>query len=148
MKNLILSILLLSSTALVNAQEEETLKVITQDEVDPDNPTFTIVEEMPSFPGGEQELFKYLGKNIKYPKKAKKKGVEGVVYANFVVDTTGEITNVKILRGIGGGCDKETIRVIKKMPNWKPGKQRGENVRVSYNLPIRYTLKDDEKKNK
>lgn len=102
---------------------------------------FTIVEEMPSFPGGEAKLFEYLGKNIKYPQIAKEAGISGVVYVNFVVGPQGNISDVKVLRGIGGGCDEEAVRVVKNMPNWKPGKQRGKPVKVSYNLPIRFSLK-------
>ncbi|MCB0768225.1 MAG: energy transducer TonB [Flavobacteriales bacterium] len=102
---------------------------------------FTIVEEMPSFPGGETELFKYLGKNVKYPPMAQDAGITGVVYMTFVVDEHGKVKDPKVLRGIGGGCDEEAIRVVKAMPAWEPGKQRGKPVRVQYNLPIRFTLK-------
>jgi protein TonB len=102
---------------------------------------FTIVEEMPSFLGGEAELFKYLGKAIKYPQMAQESGISGVVYVTFVVDKDGKIRDAKVLRGIGGGCDEEAIRVVKAMPAWKPGKQRGKPVTVQYNLPIRFTLK-------
>ena len=102
---------------------------------------FTIVEEMPSFPGGEAELFKYLGKTVKYPPMAQDAGITGVVYMTFVVDENGKVKDPKVLRGIGGGCDEEAIRVVKAMPAWEPGKQRGKPVRVQYNLPIRFTLR-------
>lgn len=102
---------------------------------------FTIVEEMPSFPGGEAELFKYLGKNVKFPPMAQDAGISGVVYVTFVVDENGKVRDPKVLRGIGGGCDEEALRVMKAMPNWEPGKQRGKPVRVQYNLPIRFTLR-------
>lgn len=102
---------------------------------------FTIVEEMPSFPGGEAELFKYLNKNVKYPQMAQDAGITGVVYLTFVVDENGKVKDPKVLRGIGGGCDEEAIRVVKSMPAWEPGKQRGKAVRVQYNLPIRFTLR-------
>lgn len=102
---------------------------------------FTIVEEMPSFPGGEAELFKYLGKNTKFPPMAQDAGISGQVYVTFVVDENGKVRDPKVLRGIGGGCDEEALRVVKAMPNWEPGKQRGKPVRVQYNLPIRFTLK-------
>jgi protein TonB len=101
---------------------------------------FTVVESMPEFPGGTGELYKYLGKSIKYPPLAKESGIQGRVFVNFVVEPNGSISNVKILRGIGGGCDEEAMRVVKSMPSWKPGKQRGKAVRVSYNLPIKFTL--------
>lgn len=102
---------------------------------------FTIVEDMPSFPGGEEALFKYLGQNIKYPQIAKEAGITGRVFVNFVIDKQGNVTDVKVLRGIGGGCDEEAVRVVKNMPKWSAGKQRGKPVKVSYNLPIKFSLK-------
>jgi protein TonB len=102
---------------------------------------FTIVEEMPSFPGGEAALMKFLGNNIKYPAIAKDAGIQGTVFVTFVVDEDGNVKDVKVLRSIGGGCDEEAIRVVQSMPKWKPGKQRGKAVKVQYNLPIRFTLK-------
>ncbi len=102
---------------------------------------FTIVEEMPSFPGGEEALFKYLGKNIEYPVMASDAGIQGVVYVNFVIDKDGKVKDAKVLKGIGGGCNEEALRVIKTMPAWKPGKQRGKAVKVSYNLPVRFVLR-------
>lgn len=102
---------------------------------------FTIVEKMPSFPGGIESLFSYLGNNIEYPDMAKDARIEGKVYITFVVDKDGSIADVKVLRGIGGGCDEEAIRVVKGMPKWDPGEQRGKAVRVQYNLPINFILK-------
>lgn len=102
---------------------------------------FSIVEEMPSFPGGDEALLKYLGKNIKYPAIAKDAGIQGTVYVTFVVDEKGDVRDVKVLRSIGGGTDEEAIRVVENMPRWKPGKQRGKSVKVQYNLPIRFTLR-------
>ena len=96
---------------------------------------------MPSFKGGEEALFRYLGENIKYPSMAKDAGIKGIVYVNFVVMEDGSIKDVKVLRGIGGGCDEEAMRVVKNMPSWDAGKQRGKPVRVSFNLPIRFTLR-------
>ena len=101
---------------------------------------FTVVESMPEYPGGMGELMKYLGQSIKYPPLAKESGIQGRVFINFVVEPSGKISNVKVLRGIGGGCDEEAVRVVEAMPPWKPGKQRGKNVRVSYNLPVKFTL--------
>lgn len=101
---------------------------------------FTVVEENPQFPGGEAALYKYLNESIKYPEEAKELGIQGRVFVNFVVETNGSVSNVKVLRGIGGGCDEEAIRVVQSMPKWTPGKQRGIPVRVSYNLPIKFTL--------
>lgn len=101
---------------------------------------FTVVEAMPEFPGGMAKLMGYLGSNIKYPPFAKETNIQGRVFINFVVEPNGSISNVKVLRGIGGGCDEEAIRVVESMPNWKPGMQRGKPVRVSYNLPVKFTL--------
>lgn len=102
---------------------------------------FTIVEQMPSFPGGETAMMKYLANNIKYPPIAKDAGIEGTVYVTFVVDENGKVRDVKVLRSIGGGTDEEAIRVVQNMPTWSPGKQRGKAVKVQYNLPIRFTLR-------
>ncbi|HNS12422.1 MAG TPA: energy transducer TonB [Bacteroidia bacterium] len=102
---------------------------------------FTVVEEMPGFPGGEGKLFEYLQKNIKYPPVARENGIQGRVYVTFVVDKDGKIKDAKILRGIGGGCDEEALRVIRNMPEWKAGRQNGRSVQVQYNLPVNFTLK-------
>jgi periplasmic protein TonB len=101
---------------------------------------FTIVEEMPAFQGGEAERNKFLAENIQYPQQATENGIQGTVYVSFVVDSKGNVTDVKILRGIGGGCDEEALRVVKMMPKWHPGKQNGKNVRVLFNMPIYFKL--------
>ena len=101
---------------------------------------FTIVEDMPAYPGGELEMRKYLGKSSKYPQMALDAGIQGTVFLTFEVDKDGKIKDVKVLRGIGGGCDEEAIRVVKAMPQWSPGKQRGKPVRVQFNLPVKFTL--------
>ena len=103
---------------------------------------FTVVETMPEFPGGSEEMIKYLGNNLKYPKEAKDKGVQGKVYVNFVIEKEGIVSNVKVVKGVGYGCDKEAIRVVEAMPKWTPGIQKGKNVRVSYNLPIKFVLSE------
>lgn len=101
---------------------------------------FMVVEEMPEFPGGVAKLGDYLAKNIKYPQMARESGVQGKVFITFVVEPDGHVSNVKVVRGIGAGCDEEAVRVIKNMPKWKPGKQRGKAVRVSYNVPVNFKL--------
>lgn len=103
---------------------------------------FTVVEQPPQFLGGMPALSAYLSGNLKYPKKAAKKNIEGTVYVNFVVNTAGKVIDVKVLKGIGYGCDEEAARVVKKMPNWVPGTQKGEKVSVRYNLPIKFKLMD------
>ncbi len=101
---------------------------------------FTVVEEQPGYPGGDESRIKYLQENIKYPDEAKELGVQGKVFVTFVVEVDGSITDVRVLRGIGAGCDEEAIRVVRNMPRWVPGKQRGVPVRVQFNLPIKFTL--------
>ncbi len=101
---------------------------------------FMVVESMPEYPGGEPALYKYLAENIKYPQMAKESGIQGRVFVTFVVEKDGRVTDVRVLRGIGGGCDEEAIRVVQNMPKWTPGKQRGKSVRVQYNLPVKFTL--------
>lgn len=100
---------------------------------------FQVVEEMPQFPGGNDALFEYLSNNLEYPEEAVENGIKGVVYVTFIVEHDGSISNVKVLRGIGGGCDDAAHATVTNMPNWSPGKQRGKPVRVQYNLPIRFT---------
>ena len=101
---------------------------------------FMVVEKMPEFPGGVKKLLNYLATNIKYPAEARKAGVQGRVFVNFIVEKDGSISHVKIVKGIGYGCDKEAIKAVENMPRWIPGYQRGEPVRVSYNLPVKFTL--------
>lgn len=103
---------------------------------------FTIVEDDPQFPGGDAARIKYLSKNIDYPDMARESGIEGKVFVTFVVEKDGSVTGVRILRGIGGGCDEEALKVVRNMPRWEPGKQRGRPVRVQFNLPINFRLQD------
>ncbi len=101
---------------------------------------FTVVEESPAYPGGDEARIRFLQENIQYPQMARESGIQGTVYVTFVVEKNGNVTDVRVLRGIGGGCDEEAIRVIKAMPKWNPGKQRGKPVRVQFNMPIKFTL--------
>jgi protein TonB len=115
--------------------------VITEDEPEPiEEEIFTFVEEYPEFPGGDKALREYILNNIKYPEVARTSGITGTVYVQFVVEKNGSISDVKVVRGIGGGCDEEAVRVVKSMPKWKPGKQRGMPVRVYFTLPIELKL--------
>ena len=107
-----------------------------------DEPVYTTVAHMPSFPGGQMALMKYLSENIKYPAEAKKAGVKGRVFVHFIIEPNGKVDHIKILRGIGHGCDKEVIRVIEKMPKWTPGRNKDNKpVRTSFNLPVSFSLK-------
>jgi TonB family protein len=101
---------------------------------------FTAVEQNPEFVGGQAKMYQYLGENIKYPAAAQRANISGRVFVKFVVEDDGSIGDVKVMKGIGFGCDEEAIRVVKSMPRWKPGVQNGKNVRVYYNMPIVYRL--------
>jgi len=103
---------------------------------------FTVVEQMPEFPGGIDAMYKFINKNIQYPQIERENNVQGKVFVTFVVDKSGNINDVKVLRGVAGGpnLEKEAIRVIKMFPQWKPGRQNGRDVPVQYNLPIVFKL--------
>jgi len=103
---------------------------------------FYEVEKVPEFPGGLRAFGEFLGKNIKYPAEARKKAIQGRVIISFVVEKNGSLTNIHVIRAIGGGCDEESVRVLKLSPNWEPGIQNGKKVRVSYSVPIAFTLED------
>ena len=98
------------------------------------------VEVYPEFPGGMEAWSKYIQRNLRYPSMAQDEGVSGKVYLSFVVEKDGTITDVKVVKGIGYGCDDEAMRVIKKSPRWKAGMQNNLPVRVRYNMPISYTI--------
>lgn len=101
---------------------------------------FQIVEQTPTFPGGDKALSEFISINIRYPQAALDKGVQGRVFVSFVVEPDGSLSDVKATRGIGSGCEEEAVRVVKSMPKWEPGKQGGQAVRVSYNLPVNFKL--------
>ena len=105
-----------------------------------DQQPYKKVEKMPSYPGGDEARVKFMVENIKYPAEAKKNIVQGTVFVNYIVRADGSITDVKILRGIGGGCDEEAIRVIKLMPKWNPGMDKGKPVDVEFVMPIKFAL--------
>ena len=110
--------------------------------VQPDNDEdiLDVVEVDPEFPGGMEALYKYLAENIKYPEQAKAEKIQGRVAVSFVIEKDGSVTNAKVLRGIGGGCDEEALRVVNAMPKWTPGRMSNEPVRVNYVLPITFKL--------
>lgn len=101
---------------------------------------FVVAETMPSFPGGDQALFKFLSENVKYPVIAQENGIQGRVICQFVVNRDGSIVDVEVVRSVDPSLDREAIRVIKSMPNWTPGKQRGKTVRVKFTLPVNFRL--------
>lgn len=127
----------------VDVQEETVIKEVVIEEAPVEEKAdeiFDVVENMPTPPGGMEGWNKYLSNNLKYPTQARRMGIEGTVYVVFVVNTDGSIQDVGILRGIGGGCDEEAMRVVRNAPAWEPGRQRGRPVRVKMRLPIRFKL--------
>ncbi len=120
-------------------QEFTPIQIEEEEEVDEDV-IFTVVEDQPEFPGGEEARQRFLEDNLRYPTMAREAGIQGTVFVTFVVETDGSVTDVRVLRGIGGGCDEEAVRVVNMMPRWEPGRQRGQPVRVQFNMPIRFRL--------
>ncbi len=123
----------------IDVPDENPKSPVIEPEEAVENP-IAVVEEMPEFPGGESARLKFMYENTKYPVQAREIGISGTVYLSFVVEKDGSISNIKILRGIGGGCDEEAIRMVNVMPKWKPGRQNGKEVRVLFNLPIVFRL--------
>ncbi|MCF0056724.1 M56 family metallopeptidase [Dyadobacter sp. CY356] len=105
---------------------------------------YTVVEQQPMFPGGIEEMYKFLGQKIRYPKAAVDAGATGRVFLSFVVTETGEIGEIQVLKGIGHGCDEEAVRVLSLFPKWEPAKQDGVPVNVRYNLPINFQMEESE----
>ena len=131
----------------VNTEDDKEVEVVIAAPVEApveeeeEEVVFVVVETMPEFPGGQQALFKYLSENIKYPVIAQENGIQGRVICQFVVNKDGAIVDIEVVRGSGdASLDKEAVRVIKSMPKWKAGKQRGKAVRVKYTLPVNFKL--------
>ncbi|MBL7952466.1 MAG: energy transducer TonB [Flavobacteriales bacterium] len=101
---------------------------------------FTMVEEMPEFPGGQQALMKYMSSHLQYPEIAKEDGIQGKVFLSFVVQEDGSLRDVRVIRGVHPSLDREAMRVAKSMPLWKPGKNMGKVCCVQYNLPVNFVL--------
>ncbi len=115
----------------------------SNEEEEQDPIDFAIVEKKPEFPGGETALIKFISENTVYPTAAKEEGIQGRVFVGFVISETGEIKNVRIARGVDPYLDQEALRVVRLLPKWKPGVQRGKNVSVNYILPINFKLSED-----
>ena len=115
-----------------NANHLDTIKV--------DDPVFLAVENQPEFPGGEEALVRFIAMNVKYPPLARENRIEGKVYVSFIVEKDGSVSNIKVLKGVGGSCDEEAKRVVSLFPNFIPGKQNGKLVRVQYFVPINFKL--------
>ena len=118
------------------SDEDEVIEIEEED----DEEFFMVVENMPEFPGGDLGLMKYIQKNVRYPPIAKEYNITGKVFIQFIVDKHGSVTNVKIVRGVDKNLDAEAVRVVKSLPKYKPGKQRGKAVRVMFTIPINFTL--------
>lgn len=140
---------ILFSCSMESKQENQTLAPIEENQktqevvlekVTETDDLFTVVEEMPKFPGGDQAMYEYIGKNLEYPAKAKEENIQGRVVVEFVVEKDGKITHAKVIQGIGYGCDEAAKEIIAGMPNWSPGKQRGKEVRVKFALPLNFKL--------
>ena len=137
-----------SVVVVVKAKKPQTLEeaaaqgVIAIGAIDYDKPEkpFDVVEQMPEFPGGQEALMKFLSESVKYPKEASKDGIQGRVVVQFVVEKDGSISEVEVVKKVNEHLDAEAVRVVNAMPKWKPGKQKGENVRVKYTLPISFRL--------
>jgi periplasmic protein TonB len=128
------------ATVFTEVQEFAPITMGAAEEEIEEDVIFTVVEDQPQFPGGESARVKFLSDNLRYPTMAREAGIQGTVFVTFVVERDGSVTDVRVLRGIGGGCDEEAVRVVQNMPRWQPGRQRGQPVRVQFNMPIRFML--------
>lgn len=131
---------MIDTEATVFTEVQEFTPIIVEEEEVEEEQIFTIVEDQPEFPGGHSAMMQYLNQNLRYPTMAREAGIQGTVFVTFVVERDGSITDVRIVRGLGGGLDEEALRVVRNMPSWTPGRQRGQAVRVQFNLPIRFVL--------
>jgi protein TonB len=112
-----------------------------------DEKVYSFVDEGASFgsKGDLSELYQFIAKNLRYPEEAKEKKIEGKVFAKFVIEKDGSVTNVEIVKGVGYGMDEETLRVVKMLPKWNPGKQSGKAVRQAFTMPITFSLEEPKK---
>lgn len=140
--------IILQAPASVNElpqSSNEGFEPANKSSVSHNGPIYTIVEQMPQFPGGEDSLISYIGKNIHYPTEAKDNNTQGTLYLTFVINEDGSTSDIRILRNIKGqgfvACANEAVRVVSSMPRWIPGKQNGKNIRVQYNLPVKFALR-------
>ena len=122
------------------ATDDKKAKTEAPEKTNNDKVVFQVVEQMPQFPGGDNGLFKYLAESIRYPVDAQESGIQGRVICQFIIDENGQVNDVKVVRSVDASLDAEAIRVIKAMPKWTPGQQRGKSVSVQYTLPINFRL--------
>lgn len=135
MKKTLFTLLIIAISQSVYSQIE-----IMEEPREDDNKVLAFAEQKPEYPGGDKAMFKFFEDNLKYPEVAKNNGIEGTVVVRFVVRKDGSLSNAEILRGIGGGCDSETLRLINVMPKWIPGKNNGKLVNVTYTLPVKFKM--------
>jgi TonB family protein len=126
--------------APVHTPVTEVFQMVVEEEPE-EEMVFTVVEQQPEYPGGYEAMMDFIRKNMRYPSSARRTGVDGTVYVQFVVSMDGSISEIKTTRGVSEDCDKEAERVVRMMPNWKPGKSNGKNVSVRHVLPIRFKVK-------
>ena len=139
MKKIIFLLFVAISTG-INAQVADSMQ--TKGSTDTITKIYDFTEVMPEFPGGKEAMVEFLRDNIQYPETALKNKIEGTVYVKFIVDKNGVISKPVIMRGIGGGCDEEVIRVLSLMPKWSPPKQSDKPCSVYYTMPIKFSIKD------
>ena len=130
-----------NTTIRANVQKKVVKTTKTTKKAGANDKVYVVVEQMPSFPGGDSALLKYLFENVKYPVSALKAQKQGRVMVRFTVEKDGAISNVKVARSVTPSLDAEAVRAIKSMPKWSPGKQGGEFVRVKYIVPVTFRLK-------
>ncbi|MHB1279261.1 MAG: energy transducer TonB [Bacteroidia bacterium] len=111
---------------------------VTEETDEPE--VFVFVEEMPEFPGGTDSMARFIGAHLNYPDSAVENSIQGKVMVQFVIDEEGRVTDPKIVKGLGWGCDEEVLRIVRLMPNWIPGKQKGKPVKIRFVLPIKFQL--------
>lgn len=128
-------------TKELKENESSTETILSSDAVPSDDKVYDVVEEVPTFPGGEKALAKYLRDNLQYPSAASDNGIQGCVMLSFIVERDGSISHIEITRLVDPSLAKEAMRLVKSMPKWNPGKQNGKVVRTRYNLPINFRLK-------
>ena len=150
MKRILYIVTFLGLSTAVYAQQTDTTEKLDYAPVDVGKPpsgdtVLSLVEQLPEFPGGTDGLLRYLSQNLKYPAEARKKDIEGRVLVKFVVCKDGTLCDEEVVKGIGGGCEQEVIRVVKAMPKWKPGRQGGEPVKVYYTLPVTFKFEEEKK---
>lgn len=127
-------------TEVTEQTKVEEIKIEAVEEKEDPNQIFLVVEETAAPTGGMPAFYEFVGKKLKYPAQARRMGIEGKVFVEFVIERDGSITDVKAIKGIGAGCDEEAVRVLQSAPKWKPGKQRGKPVRQRMVLPIAFKL--------